>query len=111
MRYVLLLPLLAAPASAGELTIQTGRDRDGLVVLAGRDAWQQLLVTNATRDATRDAAYSVEPAGVIEVDKTGLVTPRKNGTATLTVKVGTETASLRVKVEHFDTDVPINFAN
>ncbi|HZZ77258.1 MAG TPA: DUF1549 domain-containing protein [Gemmataceae bacterium] len=77
--------------------------------LAGRDAWRQLLVTSdKTRDLTRDVTYAVEPAGIVRVDSTGLVTPIKDGKATIIVN---GSAKVEVIVTHITDDIPINFAN
>ena len=113
MRYVLLaLLLIASPLSAGTLRIQTGRDRDGVFVLAGKDSWQQLLVNGQRdKDLTREATYSASPAGVVAIDPTGLVTPLKEGTATITASVGGQKATMGARVIHLEKDVPIHFAN
>src|SRR5437867_10037074 len=59
--------------------------------LRGAEARQQLLVTasfstGALRDYTREVRYETLPAGVIQVSKTGRVTPLAEGTATITAK-------------------------
>jgi hypothetical protein len=118
MRYLLTLAALAlaalpaAAAAPRSLHIETGRDSG--VVLAGRDSWQQLLVTGrhdgSTHDLTRRASYSVRPAGVVSVAATGLVTPLREGVATITASVEGTSASVRVEVGHIDKDVPVSFA-
>src|SRR6266478_6853034 len=88
----------AAPDSPGELTrlelfAQTA-DSTGtnqVLHLRGADARQQLLVTanfssGALRDYTREVSYETSPAGIIQVSKTGRVTPLAEGTATITAK-------------------------
>ena len=83
----LLAALLPLPLRAQEpqsITIEAGRS----IVLSGRESWQQVLVSGRhadglTRDLTRVAQYDAVPAGVIAVDASGLVTPIKDGTATL----------------------------
>ena len=80
MRLLLALAALAAPtvpaAEPAPLTIETGGTP---VVLAGRDAARQLVVTGTTdgrpRDLTRQATYTVSPPGVVAVDAGGCVTP------------------------------------
>jgi hypothetical protein len=87
------------------------------LVLRGKDAEQQLLVTaklenGSLRDFTRKVSYSIDPANVVKVDKAGTVLPLSNGTAIITAKGPEElTATLRVTVEQFDTVKPINFPN
>src|SRR2546425_9569990 len=85
--------------SPGELTrlelfAQTaaGTGTNQILRLRGADARQQLLVTasfstGALRDYTREVSYQASPAGVIQVSKTGRVTPLAEGTATITAKI------------------------
>jgi len=91
----------AGPDSPGELTrlelivptaASTGTNQ--VLRLHGADARQQLLVTasfstGALRDYTREVTYQTSPAGVIQVSKTGRVTPLADGTTTITAKVRT----------------------
>jgi hypothetical protein len=117
---LLITGLGAAWAHAGDagvpqkIRIDTGRPS---ITLAGRDAWQQLLVTGETangqtRDLTRSAMYTVEPAAIVHVDASGLVTPIKEGTATITATVaGAAPARVQVTVAHLTVEPAINFAN
>ena len=89
----------AAPDLPGELTrlellaqTASGTETNRELHLRGADARQQLLVTanfntGALRDFTREVNYQTEPAGVIQVSKTGRVTPLAEGTATITAQV------------------------
>jgi hypothetical protein len=105
---------------AGKLTaiqVETGRLKDGLVTISGRDAVQQLVVTGQydsgqTRDWTRKVTYEASPAGIVTVDGTGLVTPIAEGEATVHVaaEAGID-ASVKVKVTNLVHDLPINFPN
>src|SRR4051812_40952883 len=104
MLYLILL------AAAPELTLSTGRDKDGAFVLAGRDSTQQLVATLGG-DATRTARYTVSPDGVVKVDATGLVAPVKEGKAVITATVGGASAKLGVTVTNIETDLPVSFAN
>ncbi len=85
--------------------------------LAGRDARRQLLVTGSyssgqQRDLTRAVSYSVEPATIAKVESTGLVLPLAEGDATITAKDASgPTATVKVKVSHLVSDLPINFPN
>lgn len=87
------------------------------LVLRGPDARQQLLVTakignGAARDFTRHVSYDVVPAGIVRVDKNGLVTPVSDGAADITAKSSDGlTTSLPVTVEKFSAAVPVNFPN
>src|SRR5262249_41547114 len=49
------------------------------------------------------------PAGIVAVDDTGLVTPLKEGKATLTAKAAGLTATTTVTVTNLVQDVPVNF--
>src|SRR5688572_10287569 len=101
---------LSAPIAASAETNQVLR-------LRGADARQQLLVTasfstGALRDYTREVSYQTSPAGVIQVSKTGRVTPLAEGTTTITAKCAEgPTATLAVTVEQFKNVPIVNFPN
>src|SRR5438132_2552556 len=114
----------AGPDSPGELTrlevfAQTaaGTGTNQVLRLRGADARQQLLVTasfssGALRDYTREVRYQTSPAGVIQISKTGRVTPLAEGTATITAKSSAGvTATLAVTVEQFKNVPTVNFPN
>ncbi len=86
------------------------------IVLRSRDARQQVYVTGSyssgqLRDHTRKVQYTAEPAGVVNVDATGLVTPIKDGDATLKVTGNGLNVSTPVHVEGVLNQIPINFKN
>src|SRR5207302_10904454 len=100
--------------SPGELThlelfAQTaaGTETNQVLHLRGADAREQLLVTanfstGALRDYTREVGYQTLPAGIIQVSKTGRVTPLAEGTATITAtSLAGATSTLAVTVEQF----------
>jgi Protein of unknown function (DUF1553)/Protein of unknown function (DUF1549) len=106
---------LRDPAELKSLTIETGRTIDGEFLLDSQDATQQLVVTGhfasgQARDLTRVVAYDVHPAGVVELSPSGIVLPRADGYATITVKspTGSE-SSIRVRVTNFTTEKSLNF--
>src|SRR5436190_2716765 len=85
----------AAPASlwlhAGPAPADSAGAAAQPLHLIGPDARRQLLATAAMpdgtlRDLTRDVTYSVAPATVAKVEKTGLLTPLADGSATITAK-------------------------
>jgi len=87
------------------------------IAIRGRDARQQVFVTGTyetgqLRDLTHKVTYSAEPADVIAVDETGLVTPLKDGDAKLRA-TGPDglSAEAVVHVEGFSQQIPINFKN
>ena len=90
---------------------------DDSLMLRGRDAKLQLLVTAELdngwlRDFTREAAYCVAPANVVKIDKSGMVLPLSDGTATITAAgAGGLSATLPVTVEQFNLVKPVNFPN
>jgi hypothetical protein len=111
-------PGLGDPGQIQRIEIETGRLRNGLVTIAGRDAGQQLVVTavydsGQTRDWTRKATYEASPAGIVRVDETGLIDPIAEGEATVHVSSGRAgiDASLRIRVTNLVHDLPINFPN
>jgi hypothetical protein len=85
--------------------------------LVGQDAHQQLLVhamfaSGLVKDSTRVVSYSATPAGIVHIDRAGVVTPRANGAATIVAKsVQGTTASLNVVVENANKIDPVNFPN
>lgn len=103
-------------AYATSLSVSTGRDNVKVAEVAGRDGVQQLIVTftddtGLEHDVTREASYTVQPEGVVTVDSTGLVTPYAEGTIEITVGFTGLTATQQVRVQQYDEDLPINFAN
>ena len=82
----------AAPLVALRLHVRSDEEaKPETLHLRGPDARQQLLVTarrgdGSLEDFTRQAAYDVIPKGIVRVDKSGLVTPLADGTATITAK-------------------------
>jgi Protein of unknown function (DUF1553)/Protein of unknown function (DUF1549) len=110
-------PGLGNPGQLTAIKIESGRFQDGLVVIAGRDAGQQLVVTGVydsgqTRDLTRKATYEVLPAGIVQADSTGLISPIAEGEATIhvTAAPGID-GQVKIKVTHLVQDLPINFPN
>ena len=110
-------PGLGDPGQLTAIAVETGRLKDGVVTISGRDAGQQIVVTGqyATgqlRDLSPKATYEVSPAGIVNVDVTGLITPIAEGEATVHV-VGAPgiDGNIKVKVTNLVTDLAINFAN
>ena len=82
---------LGDPGQLQALKVDTGRTQDGGFRLAGRDAFQQLLVTGEyssgqLRDLTRVVKYQAAPEDVVAIDATGMVTPVKEGQATIAIQ-------------------------
>ncbi|MBI2826415.1 MAG: DUF1549 domain-containing protein [Planctomycetia bacterium] len=103
----------ADPSPLASLVFETGQAG----VLRGRDAQRQLVVTGKfaagpPRDLTRQVTYQADPAGIVTIDSTGLVTPLADGRAVVTaVGSGEVRASTEVTVEHFVDDPQVNFPN
>jgi len=108
---------LGDPGQLTSLSVQTGRETDGRVVLRGKESRQQLLVTGhyATgqrRDLTRQVTYDVVPQGMIQVDSTGWVTPIGGGQVEIKVTHATGVeSSISVEVGDWDDIPQVNFAN
>ena len=87
------------------------------LVLKGADARVQLLVharhaSGLESDYTSKVAYTIKPLKVVDVDKSGFLTPLGDGTATITAKSPEGlTATANVSVENFKIVPSINFAN
>lgn len=94
----------------------TSRPGSDTVKLSGSEARQQLLVTRTDasgrqHDVTRLVEYTVEPPSILDIDKTGFVKPRTNGTATVSVRVDGLTASIAAEVTSVSKRRPISFPN
>ncbi len=100
--------LAAAGPAPDDLTL-TPRQ----VVLEGRDARQQFLVTAGAGgrllDRTRGAAFRAEPPGVVRVSPEGVVTPAGDGTATVFATVDGREARSVVTVRESARPLPVNF--
>ncbi len=103
-------PGLGDPGELQEVQIDTGRTVEGSFKLDGQDARQQLVVTGKYssgqfRDLTGDISYETEPAGIVAIDKSGLVAPLADGTATITAKTAAgPSSSIKVTVERFGNE-------
>ena len=90
-------------------------DESGVVQIRSRDIRQQLFVTHAAHksevDVTRKVGFSVHPAGVAQVDETGLVTPLADGEAIVKATLNDQSAEIKIVVTGFATPLPINFRN
>ncbi len=110
-------PGLGDPGKLDRIALEFGLANTDGFKLAGRDARQQLVVSghfssSQIRDLTHKVAYDVEPKGIIEVDKTGLVSPVAEGQATVTARHSDgQSSTAKVTVTHIAQDQPVNFAN
>lgn len=77
--------------------------------LSGRLAASQLLVTAASTDVTRDATYTLEPAGIAEVSSSGFLKPLADGRASLRIKLRGDTVTVPVVVERLSAAEPVDF--
>src|SRR5260221_1435803 len=114
--FVILSSFVLSHSSFGAPSLVIEATGTPVLTLRGKDARQQLLVTaklddGALRDFTHKASYAVAPAGIVNVDASGIVTPVADGAATITAEADGATASLAVKVEGAARAQPINFAN
>lgn len=110
-------PGLGDPGTLSSISVETGRTKDGLVVVSGRDASQQLMVSarydsGQIRDLSRSATFTVEPEGIASVDASGHITAVKEGETTVRIKVAEgHTTEIKVQVTNIQQDLPVNFAN
>ncbi len=84
------------------------------VAFTGPRAMQQIVVTGryadgTVRDLTPFCNLAAETPGVLEIDADGFLRPRKDGTTTLLVKAGGQTARVPVTVKNFTKPQPISF--
>lgn len=107
---------LGDPGSLKAVKVEPTVNGKGITI-RGRDARQQLYVTGEyssgqLRDLTQGVTFSANPAGIINVDETGLVTPVKDGDVTVTAKTDKGVAgTLPIHVEGVARQIPINFKN
>ncbi len=110
-------PGLGDPGTLQTVQIETGRTVDGRIVLAGRDAYQQLIVTGVYssgqhRDLTRKVKYSLNQEGIAAVTEHGFVTPVAEGSVKLRVEAAPGIdATLALDITRIKQDVPVNFPN
>ncbi len=110
-------PGLGDPGQLLEVQIDTGRTVDGGFVLDGQDSRQQLVVSGKfssgqLRDLTGTVTYEAAPEGIITIEKSGLIIPRADGTATITARTAQgPSGTLNVSVVHFGNDPLVNFPN
>ena len=103
-------------AVCSELRIEPNVGAIG-VTIRGRDARQQLFVTGTDtagelQDFTHHVTYTSEPAGIVDVDATGLLVPLRDGAATvIATNPDGLTARLPIHVRDFANQRPINFKN
>lgn len=107
---------LGDPGTLQKLEIDPQGSTSGIVI-RGRDARQQVFVTGVyssgqLRDHTRRVTYTAEPAHLLKIDSSGLISPLAEGTAVVTAtdKAGHK-ATLKVNVTGLIHDVPVNFNN
>ena len=108
---------LGDPGVLNSLRIEpeAAEGQSGLII-RGRDARQQLVVTGEYssgqfRDHTRSANYTVDPAGIIEVAADGMVSPLKDGVASVKVVADGKETTVAVHVEGVANQIQINFKN
>jgi Protein of unknown function (DUF1553)/Protein of unknown function (DUF1549) len=82
--------------------------------LVGPQAMQQIIVTGryrdgGERDLTPFCVLSADRADVVSIGPSGFLQPLKNGSTTLVVQAGQQTARVPVVVTDFDKPQPISF--
>lgn len=96
-------------------SLPAGKGAKHLSLTGAGDRMQLLVNGYATNgqlaDVTREVSYSVSPAKVLEIDKSGFVIPLGDGKATVTAKLAGKTASVQIDVAKFGVTQEINFAN
>ena len=90
--------------------------KDKSIKISGQDARRQLYVSGVYssgqfRDFTRKAKYTSQPAGVVSIDATGMITPLKDGQAKITATADGKSATVAITVNAFTKPMPINFKN
>jgi hypothetical protein len=110
-------PTAVDKAVSLELFAQPADQAAKPLALKGADARVQLLATarhasGAESDYTSKVTYTIKPLKVVDVDKSGYLSPTGDGTATITAKSPEGlTATTSVTIEDFKVVPSINFAN
>src|SRR5437868_5172606 len=86
------------------------------IELKGPRALQQIVVTGkyadgTIRDLTPFAELKLDAGKIVRHDGDGMLTAEGNGTTTLQVKVGPQTARVPVTVRDFEKPSPTSFRN
>jgi len=106
-----------SPGRLISIAMESGASTNLPLRFEGSESLRQLLVTGTSStgrqiDLTREVRYSVEPQGIVSINSQGLVTPRGNGSATITaVADGDLIATIAVEVQQFESNRPVNFPN
>src|SRR5436305_13570317 len=87
------LALIGAASAQAKRSSPTSR-----IDLPDSFAGQQILVSAANRDVTREATYTSDKAAVARVDSSGYVTAVSNGAATIHVQHTAGNLDISVKV-------------
>ena len=104
-------------AFAGPPSLAVGPALETGITLRGPDARQQVVVSltaddGRPRDVTRAVTFTAEPADVVAVDATGLVTPLRDGAATVTARTGDGLATAtQITVAGYADPPPVSFKN
>ncbi len=100
---ILLALSLLAPREAGADSPTVVRLDPASIRLEGLEGRQQVAVTvedadGSVRDSTGSASYRLDPPGIAEVSKDGLIVARGDGVARLVVEVAGQSATASVEV-------------
>jgi hypothetical protein len=112
-----LAPVPKVAEKVVSLVIEAGVDDGQPVLVRGRDARQQLVVTGVSSsgemvDLTREVQYTATPPGIVSISPQGLVHPLGDGRAVIQALVAAgPTAKIDVTVDHYVDDPPLNFPN
>ena len=111
--YIIVSFFAATNLMAAELNIYAVSKPNEEAKLIGPDAYLQLVVTGASiSDITRSVSYEADPSSIVNVSKTGHVTPLSDGSVKVIAKTSEGlSTSIELTVEQFGTPQPINFPN
>ena len=107
---------LGDPGTLQTLRVEPNLNGQGLIIRS-RDGRAQLIVTGEyssgqLHDHSRKVTYAAAPAGVVNIDAKGHVTPVMDGDTVVTATDPSgKTATMPIKVVGVANDIPINFTN
>lgn len=112
----ILLLLISGSIEAADLKLASLRIegvKDGGVTLSGPDSSWQFVITGEAEagqlDVTDQAKFEVSPAGVVSVSNSGLITPKADGKAMVTIRVGSLSTQATVTVRDIAKPGPLSF--
>ncbi|MEZ6142895.1 MAG: DUF1549 and DUF1553 domain-containing protein [Zavarzinella sp.] len=110
---IIALSAYAADSSVVRIELEPGQHRGDSLVLSGRDATHQLVVTGIDSNGKRtDVSHQVKitpTTDVVQLESGGYLRAHREGKGTLKLTLGKLETSVAVEVQHIENDLPVSF--